>query len=396
MPIIFILLIILIFYSYIGYALLLFVLLKLKQIFQLSNEQSYTNSDYPEVMLVIPAYNELFFIDKKMENTFQLNYPNEKLKIIWITDGSNDGSETYIQQKYIEKYKNKYPIQVLHQPERKGKSAAINRAMKLVDTEIIIFCDANTILNTDCIKNIVQHFENPKTACVAGEKRVLKNDSVAGEGESFYWQYESLIKKLNSKFHTCIGAVGEIMAFKKSLFQPIPDDTILDDFVISMQMTHQGYKVVYEPNAYAEEASSANESEEMKRKIRIASGAFQCLFRYPEWLNFLKHPVLSFQYLSHKVSRWMIVPFSLPVIFILNSLLFFIYPDKSIYAVLLFMQLCFYSIVIIQHFSNLSSKLFRIPYYIIIMNIAMYIGLYKYITGKHSAIWEKVERKKLN
>lgn len=391
MPTAFFLLLTLIIYSYVGYVLLLILLVRIKKIL-FDRKNILRTAVYPEVTLVIPAYNELAWIDRKMQNTFQIDYPKDKLKIIWITDGSDDGSEEYIQKKYIDTQQ-EYDIKVYHQPERKGKSAAINRVMQFVSTEIVIFCDANTLLNSDCIKNILPHFEQSNIGCVAGEKRVLKDNTTAGEGESFYWKYESFVKKLNSELYSCIGAVGELVAFKKSLFQPIPEDTILDDFVISMQMAHNGHKIIYEPNAYAEESPSANEKEEMKRKVRIASGAFQCLFRYPEWLNVCRHFTLSFQYFSYKVSRWMIVPLALPLVFVLNIFLFFEYPDNVFYSALLFLQMCFYGIVIIQHYAQLPSKLFRISYYVILMNVAMYKGFWRYITKQQSSAWEKVKRK---
>ncbi|GAB4207118.1 MAG: glycosyltransferase family 2 protein [Bacteroidia bacterium] len=390
MQILFDLLMALIFYSYVGYALLLIILVYAKKIFV--KKKLIETDIYPDVTLVIPAYNELPWIDSKMYNTFQIDYPKDKLKIIWITDGSDDGSEEYLQRKYVDTLQD-WNIKVYHQPERKGKSAAINRVMNFVDTEIVIFCDANTLLNSGCIKNIVPHFARPDVGCVAGEKRVLKDNTTAGEGESFYWKYESFVKKLNSELYSCIGAVGELVAFRKSLFKPIPEDTILDDFVISMQIAHKGYKIVYEPNAYAEESPSANEKEEMKRKVRIASGAFQCLFRYPEWLNVCRHFTLSFQYFSHKVSRWIIVPLALPLVFVLNIFLFFEYPDNVFYSALLFLQMCFYGIVIIQHYAQLPSKLFRIPYYVMLMNAAMYAGFWRYITKQQSAAWEKVKRR---
>lgn len=386
----FFLMLFVVFYSYVGYALFLWLLVKIKKLFS-KNDVS-QNNFYPAVTLVIPAYNERLVIDDKMQNTFSLNYPKDKLKIIWITDGSDDGSDDYLISNYVGKHK-EYNIQVYHQPERKGKSAAINRVMNYVNTDIVIFCDANTFLNADSIKNIVRHFENEKTGCVAGEKRVIKTNSTAGEGESVYWKYESFIKKLNSDFYTCIGAVGELMAFRTSLFEPIPEDTILDDFVISMRVAEKGYKIVYEPSAYAEEQPSANEREEMKRKVRIASGAFQCVFRYLSWLNFFKHPLLSFQYFSHKVSRWILVPVFLPLIFLVNVFLFFEYPENLFYQYFLFIQLLVYFVVLIQHFAGLSSKIFRIPYYVILMNTAMYAGFWKYITKSQSAAWEKVKRK---
>ncbi len=395
MQIIFIVLIAIVFYSYFGYAILLQGLVFIKKIIgkkkNINHQNLIHHEDLPFVSLVIPAYNEKEIIDAKMKNTFDLNYPKDKLKIVWVTDGSNDEGDKYLHDMYIRNYSHRQ-IYCYHQEKREGKSAAINRVMNFIDTDIVVFCDANTFLNKDSIINIVKHFEDKKVGGVAGEKRVLRNDSTVGEGESFYWKYESWVKKLNSEFYTCIGMVGELMAFRKNLFKTIPNDTILDDFVISMEIATQGYKVIYEENAYAEEAPSQNEKEEMKRKIRIAAGAFQCMFRYIKWLNFFKHFILSFQYFSHKVSRWVIVPFALPLILILNIYLFFKCPQNTIYAVFLFLQFLIYFMTLIQHYATLSSKIFRWTYYVVMMNMSMYKGFWRYITKQQSAAWEKVRR----
>ncbi len=389
---IFILLLGLLVYSYLGYPLLLWCLVKLKKAFSTRKKIVIDLDHLPEVILVIPAYNEKSFVDRKMQNTFDLNYPKNKLKVIWITDGSNDGSDEYIEKKYSKNAEG-LDVKCYHLSERKGKTAAINRVVNKIETEIVIFCDANTYLNKESIVNLVRHFQDSRVACVAGEKRVLRRNSTAGDGESFYWKYESWVKKLNSEFHTCIGAVGELMAFRTSLIQDIiPEDTILDDFVISMEIAHKGYKVIYEPEAYAEELPSKNEQEEVKRKVRIAAGAFQSMVRYLNWLNLFKHPVLSFQYFSHKLTRWMIVPLCLPLIFVLNMILFFQDAANLFYKAILFLQIFFYMMIIIQHYANLSSKIFRIPYYVIMMNIAMYKGFWKYVNKQQSAVWEKVKR----
>lgn len=394
MSFLFFILVALIFYSYVGYGVCLWLLVGLKKLLNIKRVQDVFQENFPAVTLIIPAYNEKEIIDQKMENTFCLDYPTDKLKVVWITDGSDDGSEKYLRERYMSVMQ-KFSVEVLHQPERKGKSAAINRAMNFVSTDIVIFCDANTMLNEASIKNIVRHFNNPYVGCVAGEKRVLADGTTAGDGESFYWKYESWIKQLSSELNTCIGSVGELNAIRTHLFKPLPADTILDDFVLSMQIAHRGYKIEYEPDAYAEEAPSENEREEMKRKVRIATGAFQSMFRFPEWLNVFKHPVLSYQYFSHKITRWLIVPFGLPIVFILNIILFFKHPENTIYSVLLFLQLCFYSIVIIQYVTSLPAKLFRLPYYIWMMNVAMLKGFVKYILHQQSPAWEKVRRKEL-
>jgi len=375
-----------IFYAYVGYGILLYLIIRIKNIIKKSpRSDELKEIDYePFVSIVIPAYNEIDFLDDKIKNTYSLNYPQNKIEIIVITDGSSDYSDKYL--------KENYPfIKVLHEPERKGKSYALNKGLKYANGEIIIFTDANTYLNSDSIKNIVKHFTNPKVGCVAGSKRVKEIKDTPGEGESLYWKYEEFLKKLNSDFNCAIGAVGEILAVRKEIAQPIPNDTVIDDFVLSMNIAYSGYKVVFEPNAYAIEKPSLNEKEELKRKIRIATGAFQTLFRYLNWLNFFKTPILSFQYFSYKVLRWTFVPFCIPLTFLLNLLLFF-YSNLYLYKLLFILQVFLYILVLSYYMKITKFKLAKIIFYILFMNYSMLLGFFKYIKGEKHFVWEKAKR----
>jgi cellulose synthase/poly-beta-1,6-N-acetylglucosamine synthase-like glycosyltransferase len=169
-----------------------------------------------------------------------------------VTDGSDDHSEEIIRN---------YPdVIYLHQPVRRGKMAAINRAMPRVDTEVVIFSDANAILNPEAARELIRFFSAPDVGCVCGEKRLLTENTndAASAGEGTYWRYESTIKAAEASLGSCVGAVGELFAIRTSLFRAPPDDTLLDDFVLSMNIALQGYRVLYTPNAYAMESSSAN------------------------------------------------------------------------------------------------------------------------------------------
>ena len=377
----FIISLIIIFYSYLGYGILLYFLTIFKK-----EEKIKSFENYPPITLIIPAYNELYVIDKKMENTKQLIYPSDKLTIAWITDGSDDGSDEYIRKKYPQ-------VLVWHEPERKGKAAALNRAISLSNAEILVFCDANTMLNKEALVNIVKYFNDNKVGVVAGEKQVFNCNTSAGSGESLYWKYESWLKKLNSRFYSSIGAVGELFAVKKSLISPLPEDTIVDDFVLSMEIAHKGYIIKYASDAYAQEEPSLNEKEELKRKIRIAAGAFQALFRYLHWLNFFKHFRLSFQYFSYKVIRWLFVPILLMIVFLLNIYIVIFYPKSYVFEILLILQIAFYTIAFLNLFFKNLPRLFYIPYYLVLMNYAQYAGFIKYILKKQPPAWEKVKRK---
>jgi cellulose synthase/poly-beta-1,6-N-acetylglucosamine synthase-like glycosyltransferase len=345
--------------------------------------------DYePEVTLFISAYNEKEYIEIKVSNSLQLDYPREKLKIIFVTDGSDDGTPDVVK---------KYPeVRLLHENERKGKIGAINRGIKHVDSPIVIFSDCNTMLAKESVREIVKQFRNPKVGCVAGEKRITKKfkDIAVNAGEGIYWRYESWVKKTESDVYTTIGAAGELFAIRRELFIEVEKDTILDDFIISLRIAQKGYKINYTPKAYAIETASASIREEMKRKVRISSGGLQSLVRLKAILNPFRYGCLTFQYISHKVLRWTIIPFSFPILLVLNLLLF-LHTDYVIYEFMMAGQIAFYLFVLIgwalenQH---IRIKILFIPYYVFFMNLSVYIGLFRFISGKQSANWDRAKR----
>ncbi|MGM0620929.1 MAG: glycosyltransferase, partial [Bacteroidota bacterium] len=236
------LLLFLLFYTFVGYALVLYAAVHLKKLFFGKNKQ--INSCYePDVCLFVTAYNEKDYVDQKVENSFHLDYPKEKVQYIWITDGSDDGTP-----EILKKYSN---LEVHHQPERRGKMHAMNRGMKFVKAPIVIFSDTNTLLSKNAVRSIVAEFANPETGCVAGEKRIFESESAdaAAAGEGLYWKFESWVKKLDAELNSAVGAVGELFAIRADLFEEVETDTILDDFIISLRIAQRGYKISYTPDA---------------------------------------------------------------------------------------------------------------------------------------------------
>lgn len=375
-----------VFYNYAGYAALVYLMNRVKG----RKKTAFQADFYPTISFVVAAFNEEDCIEKKLTNSLSLNYPPEKIEFIFITDGSTDHTMDIIR---------KYPsIQLLHQPERNGKTAAINRAVIHARNDILIFSDANTILNPDVILNIARHYSNKKTGGVAGEKKVLASSTEGadqvGAGEGLYWKYESLLKQLDSDFYSVVGAAGELFSLRRELYEPIPNDVILDDFIISMWVTQKGYRVVYEPCAYALELPSFSMEDEHKRKVRIAAGGFQSMAMLKSALYFWRHPKLSFLYISHRVLRWTLSPLCLILAFISNGVLILISGDR-LYEILFVAQMIFYSMAIFASLISFKSKIFKIfklAYYFVFMNVSVVQGFFRYLRGKQPAAWEKAKR----
>ncbi|MBN2482412.1 MAG: glycosyltransferase family 2 protein [Bacteroidales bacterium] len=349
-----------------------------------------SNTFEPPVSMIIPAYNEADCIDAKVQNCMELNYPQEKLQIIWVTDGSTDGS-----QDILKKYDG---IMILHENIRKGKIHAINRCMKIVKSPFVIFSDANTMLNPEAIREIVGYFEDQKVGCVAGEKRIAGSErqKAVSAGEGLYWKYESTIKSFESETGSVLGAVGELFAVRRSLYKEVREDTLLDDFTISMQIAAAGHMIKYAPGAWSLESASFSIPEELKRKIRIATGAIQFLRREPALLNLFKYGLLSFKYISHKVLRWTLVPFGF-ILMLASGTAIVIIPDYStpLFQLLLFIQFVFYLTVaagaLLKNVTLKQAFIFM-PYYLFIMNYAAIAGICHYLQGKYSTNWPKAKR----
>lgn len=379
----------LVIYTYIGYGMLLWVLVKIKEAFvREKTKQSF--AELPEVTLFITAYNEEAVVDEKMENMLGLDYPKEKLHVLWVTDGSTDRT--------VDKLKRYQDIEILHQPERRGKTAAMNRGMRFVKTPVTVFTDANTMINREAIIQIIEQFGNDRVGCVAGEKRIFnraKESAVGGEG--VYWKYESTLKALDSRLYTAVGAAGELFAIRTSLYEEMPSDTLLDDFILSMRIAQKGYKIAYCKEAYAVERASKNILEEEKRKVRISAGGLQSVIRLRSLLNPFRYGWLSFQYISHRVLRWTITPLALFFLLPLNIWLVVQGNEPSwLYKLVFVLQLCFYSAALLGcRFAHKSirHKLFFIPYYFLFMNLSVFKGfLYFWRRKNQPAIWEKAER----
>lgn len=379
----------LIFYTYLGYGVVLFLLVKIKELFWKRRESKLTDS-LPEVTLFITAYNEEKIVELKMKNCRELSYPSELLKIVWVTDGSNDKTMELL---------NKYPdVKVLHRPERSGKTSAMNRGMTFVESPIVVFTDANTMLNREAILEIIKEFTDPIVGCVAGEKRVLSKEiDSATAGEGIYWKYESTLKALDYRLYSAVGAAGELFAIRKMLFESMPADTLLDDFILSLKIAQKGYKIAYCNKAFAMESASLNMKEEEKRKVRIAAGGLQSIWRLRSLFNIFRYGWLSFQFVSHRVLRWTLTPLLLFLLIPINGILAF--QGDPVYIGLFILQGLFYLMAITGfqlEKKKVRNKLLFVPYYFVFMNINVMQGFVYILKNKGSGTWKKAKRAENN
>jgi cellulose synthase/poly-beta-1,6-N-acetylglucosamine synthase-like glycosyltransferase len=383
----------LVFYTYIGYGILLWLLVQIRELFR-PKRQPVVPGELPEVTLFIAAYNEEEMVEEKMANCLALDYPAERLRILWVTDGSTDLTN--------EKLKAYPGVEVHFQPERRGKTAAINRGMTFVKSPVVLFTDANTLINPAALKEMVKAFTDPKTGCVAGEKRIAvkEKDTASSGGEGAYWRYESLLKELDSRLYSTMGAAGELFAIRTHLFRELPVDTLLDDFVLSLQIAAEGYRIHYCKEAYAVESASLNMQEEEKRKVRIAAGGLQSVWRLRRLLNPFRHGWLTFQLLSHRVLRWTITPVALFLLLPMNLLLLLQRVEPAwFFQLTALLQVLFYLAAWLGSYlahRAIKNKLLFIPYYFLFMNLNPFKGAVYLCRFNGNAAWEKAKRSSTN
>lgn len=383
-------------YTYLGYPALLTVLAQVKHILSLPPHQDHC----PSMTLLIAAHNEEHVLRRKLDNALSLDYPPAQLQIIVAADGSDDATPQIVQE-YVAR-----GVELSYIPERRGKTAAINRAIPLVTGEIIVFSDANNLYDARVLRRLAGPFSDPSVGATTGAKLVVGEDgSRLGASEGLYWQYESYIKKQETRLGSCTGVAGEILAIRRELFAPIPGDIINDDFFIAARLIKQGYRVVYVPEAKSYERVSLSAQDEIVRRTRIVAGRYQAILRARELLPF-NRPVVVWQIVSHKFLR-PLVPLAM-IGALVSNVLAILFPSEGIGVVGIFMlsspfgsitmglQLTFYAMAAIGnlgHFGGIVGKMLYIPAFFVNSNYAALAGLLKYVTGRQTVLWQRVSRR---
>ncbi len=334
----------------------------------------------PFVTILITAYNEEKSIGPTIENKLGLNYPREKLEIIVVSDGSEDQTDSI-----VDSFKGK-GVKLIRQEPRRGKTSALNLAIKHAFGEIIVFSDANSIYDPDAIRYLVENFNDPSVGYVTGKMIYMNHDgSAVGDGCSSYMKYENLLRTYETKVGSIVGVDGGIDAVRKSLYKPMRDDQ-LPDFVLPLMVVEQGYRAIYEPRAILKEHTLSSPTDEYWMRVRVSLRALWALYDTKNLLDIRRYQLFSWQYLSHKHLRYCAFIF-IACAYLFNGLIL----QKSIFYKLLFtMQNLLYSCAFFVHLllkKRKSVGILYIPYYFILINIAAGHAFIRFCKGQKQVIW---------
>lgn len=369
----------LILYTYVGYPVALYVLGRLRR-----RGEHAAGSECPSVCLFISAFNEEAVIREKIENSLALDYPPDRLRILIASDGSEDHTVS-IAREYVE-----HGVRIYHHAERRGKSAVLNQVVPTLEEDIVVFTDANAMLAADAIEKLVERFADPKVGCVVGRLRYVNTDtSCAGSGEGLYWVYESWICKLESRLNSLLVGMGALISMRQHLFRELYRD-VANDFQIPMDVAVKGYGVVYEPDAIVTERVPIEWREEFSRKSRIVLRGltgFAALHRRIRGFRL-------WQFISHKFLRWLVGVLAVSI-FLSNVALL---ASSPFYIVTFALQVVFYSLAAMgwRHRGSGPSRYQYVPFYFCMVNAAAIVAMYRFVTGRRQAFWDKAESTRLS
>lgn len=363
-------------YVYAGYPVLLALLARLAP-----RRGKSTEGSLPKVTLLVSAFNENAIIAEKVKNSLALDYPPNLLEILVISDCSDDGTD-----ESVAKF-SPQGVRLIRQPERRGKSAGLNLGTAQATGQILVFSDANALYHPDAVRQLVRHFSDPQVGYVVGNARYLEESSASApaKSEGLYWKLETWLKKDESLFFSVVGGDGAIYAIRRELYAALlPTD--INDFLNPLQIIARGYVGVFEPAAISYEHAAGSFASEYRRKVRIVSRSANALRRIPSVLipfGALRH---WFMLVSHKLLRWLA-----PVFLILLGLATALLHQSAFYRIAGMLQLAFYGLALIgwglqRH--GTSWKLFYLPYYFCLVNLASLLGLFNCFRGTLSPTWK--------
>lgn len=374
-------------YSYLGYPLLLFVLSScvqaardLRFLLGRHDRRCASLTDCPRVAILIAAFNEEEVIESKLRNTEQLTYPKDRLEVLLGLDAPTDTTAKQVRHSMAD-------VRVVEFPIRRGKLAVLRDLSQQTTADILLFTDANTVLNSDCVLKLVRHFSDPRVGAVSGEEIRLGGKNCSGE--SLYWRFESAIKVLESRLNCSLGANGSIYAVRRGLFHPSPS-SLVEDLELPLKIRFSGSRVIYDPEAVGIEDIVPDVKAQFQRRARLGAGNYQTLFENPGYSNPLKGPP-AFAFISHRLLRWL-GPFLLVAAFLANSMLV----GSPFCSTMLVCQGLFYLAAAIGYWQSRngkSSRAFALPFQFCLMNASYVVGFLRYLRGRQEAAWQVTPRK---
>ena len=374
----------LVLYVYAGYPGLLYLLARRK-----NAKASLNESDLPQIALLISAYNERSVIGEKLRNAIALNYPEDRIEIIVISDCSDDGTDEIVKQFGLE------GVRLVRQGERLGKSTGLNLGVQEASGQILVFSDANSIYRPDAIRNLVRHFSDPAVGYVVGNCAYVDASTQAASAvsEGLYWKLETWLKERESDFGSVVGGDGAIYAIRRELFTPLRA-TDINDFLNPLQIIVRGFRGVYDRTALCFEDAGDSFEKEFNRKVRIISRSLNAVRRAPRVLLPWVQPRHWLALISHKVLRWFVPVFLLVALF--TSLLLC---QFAFYRIVILLQGVFVALAaagwVVESHPRLS-KILYLPYYFCLVNFASLFGILKFLSGSLSPTWQTIRQESLH
>lgn len=337
----------------------------------------------PSVSVVIAAYNEIDHIGRKVKDLLAIDYPADRLEIMVGSDGSTDGT--------LERLRNvaEQHIRIFVLPDRQGKPAVLNKLVPKARGDIVVLADARQRFDPQALRRLVQPFADPTVGAVSGELILNRETpcSTVGDGVGTYWKYEKFIRSRESQIDSTVGATGAIYAIRKTLFESIPEDTILDDVLIPLRIVRRGYRVLFEPAARVCDQPPTSARQEFRRKVRTLAGNFQ-LFSRERWLLSPSQNRLWWQTISHKMLR-LLLPLLQVAALAANVVLT---RASMIYQLALVAEIMFYAGAITGFVLQHMQKKFwpaTFPYTFCLLSWATLIGFIRCVSSRQQVTWEK-------
>jgi cellulose synthase/poly-beta-1,6-N-acetylglucosamine synthase-like glycosyltransferase len=362
-------------YAYAGYPVVLYVCC----LFTKLPRAKHGDPFLPKMSLLISAYNEEKVIREKLINSLNLDYPRELFEVIVVSDASDDMTESI-----VEEYK-ALGVALHHYEGHIGKTACLNRTIPRTNGEIIVFSDANSQYDRHALRGLAEGFVDESVGCVTGWTEYVGSNE---QSPGLYARLEMLVKDLESKIGSCVGADGAIFAIRKNLFVPLKDYDI-NDLVIPLNIVRQGYRVVLGKGIYCLEDSAGSSKKEFTRQTRITARTLRALFNFSDLFNFFKYPLFAFQIISHKLLKFM-VPYFL-ILVTLSSAYLTIRGDAWLYSSAFLILTCCYLFWWIGYRGikvPLISRIVSITQMFLTFNLAIAIGWIKYLQGETFTTWK--------